>query len=465
MFLDPTKLHEQTPAAIFEAASQGHIGLDHRFLRALLDRREESLPAAIQFADGKLSEDAVDLTPELIALFRHWKAAEAVPFLVRYIKEDPEDVPDEAIETLVAIGAPALEPLLQLYSELEEEQGGEVAFVLASLRVRDPRILQLLLERLDFDLSDTLLLLTVYGDPAAIPALQAASASLAGSEDGLRKEMADAEEALASGVTSEVADEGDFDIWDIYPDEADVPVDLLDEEERAELLDHPIEAVRLSAANSFFNRDLTPSQRGKLLNLATQDAFSAVRAKAWEALSSASEEPEVNQAMLDALRRSDLPIEERGGLLVGLASEADRNEVRTAMNELYAQPEGRAKALEAMWRSLHPSFRDNFAKNLDSDDLEIRRGAIWGIGYYAIKAELDRVREFFKDDELRSDALFAYALAMPGETSRGRMKGLLSKVEKDARGLSEMEEELVKRALDERLVLAGKEPVFAIEED
>jgi hypothetical protein len=66
----------------------------------------------------------------------------------------------------------------------------------------------------------------------------------------------------------------------------------------------------------------------------------------------------------------------------------------------------------------------------------------------------------FDDDELRSDALFAYALAIPGEVSRGRMKSLLARVEKDAHGLSEMEEELVKAALDERLLLAGKEPVF-----
>ena len=45
------------------------------------------------------------------------------------------------------------------------------------------------------------------------------------------------------------------------------------------------------------------------------------------------------------------------------------------------------------------------------------------------------------------------------------MKGLLTRIEKDAQGLSEMEEELVKAALDERLLLAGKEPVFQPQED
>ena len=50
MFLDPNKLSESSPAEILEAAAQGHIGLDHRFIHALVDRRDEVLPAVIQFA-------------------------------------------------------------------------------------------------------------------------------------------------------------------------------------------------------------------------------------------------------------------------------------------------------------------------------------------------------------------------------------------------------------------------------
>ena len=133
--------------------------------------------------------------------------------------------------------------------------------------------------------------------------------------------------------------------------------------------------------------------------------------------------------------------------------------------DLYNTPQGRAKALEAMWRSLHPSFREYFANHLDDSDLEVRRGAVWGIGYYGLKGELDRLRELFDDEALRSDALFAYALAVPAEISRGRMKGLLSRIEKEAYGLSEIEEELVKVALDERLMLAGKEAFFSQERD
>jgi HEAT repeat protein len=223
--------------------------------------------------------------------------------------------------------------------------------------------------------------------------------------------------------------------------------------------------VRAAAAASFFNRELTDSQRKKLLQLAREDSSVTVRARAWEALMLSAENMEVVEAMLSALRRSDLSLEERGGLVVGLTSEADRNEVRQSILSLYEQPGGRAKALEAMWRSFHPSFRDHFAKHLDDTDIEVRRSAIWGVGYFGIRTELDRLRRFLDDEELRSDALFAYAMALPADVSRGRMKGLLARIEKDARGLSEAEEELVKTALDERLLLAGKEPVFLEQED
>lgn len=469
LFLEPNKLAEVPAAEILEAASKGHLGLDHRFLSALLDRPDEALPAVLAFGERDRTEDAVDLAPELIALLRTWRSPGAVPFLVNYIREDPEQVPDEAIEALVAIGQPALEPLLALYDALDESESGEVAFVLANLRTRDERILKILLDRLEYDLSDTILLLGIYGDPAARPALEEAAAELGPADKELKKEIAEAIEALSESSDAARAEESSteepFDIWGLYPKCADLPMDLLDEDERTDLLAHPIPAVRAAAATSFFNRQLSEAQQSKLLELARNDESISVRARAWEALTGAIEQVEVLDAMLDRLRNPSLAVEERAGLLVGLAPEADRNEVRAQIADLYNVPEARAKALEAMWRSMHPSFRDYFAKHLDAADIEIRRGAVWGIGYYGLKGELDRVRKLFDDDDLRSDALFAYALAMPGEVSRGRMKGLLARIEKAANGLSEIEEELVKTALDERLMLAGKEPVFAQQED
>jgi hypothetical protein len=426
------------------------------------------MPAVLDFGKRDRSQDAVDLAPDLIAIHRHWKRPDSLDFLIDYIKEDPTDVPDEAIEAVVELGQPALEPLVKLYRELDETESGEVAFMLANLGVRDPRILELLLERMEYDLSDTLLLLGVYGDPQARGPLEIAAADLPASESQLKKEIRETLETLDAVVGSEPKRESgpDFDIWVQYPDKADLPIEFLDEEERLNLLETSDSLdVRAAAAASFFNRELSDEQRSKLLSTATTDDAPEVRARAWEALMNSTEDANVASAMLKALRNPETTLEERSGLLVGLAPEADRNEVREAIERLYNDPSGRAKALEAMWRSIHPSFRDYFPKHLDDSDVEIQRGAIWGVGYYGLKTELERLRKLFDHPELRSDAIFAYALATPGELSRGRMKAILARIEKDAHGLSDIEEDLVKAALDERLMLAGKEPFFSAELD
>ncbi len=54
-------------------------------------------------------------------------------------------------------------------------------------------------------------------------------------------------------------------------------------------------------------------------------------------------------------------------------------------------------------------------------------------------------------------------LAMPGETTRGRVKGMLRKIDELA-GLSADEADLVQFALDERLRLHGLAPVFEAEQ-
>lgn len=466
MFLDPDKLNEAAPAEVLAEAARAHLGLDHRFLHAIVDRPAESLPAVVAFGARDRRVDRVDLALELVSFIRFWKAPEGIPFLIEFIKEEPTDVPDDVIYTVVDLAPHALEPLLKLFHELDETDSGEVAFMLANLGIRDQRILDLLIERLGYDLSDTLLLLDMYGDPAAAPAIQKAAASLEAKDKELHQEVVSALAAIqAQGEAQNKLDREPFDIWELYPEQAEPPVDVLDDEERQELLGHPVASIRAVAARSFFNQQLTPEQRKALLNLAQHDDSANVRGRSWEALIDASEEPEVVAAMLKALHNPALPIEERGGLVVGLAPETDRNEVRKAITDLYAVPEGRAKALEAMWRSIHPSFRDYFAQHLDDDDLEIQRAALWGVGYYGLKTELAKVRALFDDEDLRTDALFSYALAVPTEVSRGRMKGVLERIEKDANGLSELEEDLVKAALDERLMLAGKEPVFRQMED
>ena len=435
-------------------------------LRALLDRKEETLKAALDFAGRDRSKDTFDIASELIAIFRYFKAPEGIPFYLHYIREDPENVPDEVVIGLVEQGPLALEPALKLYTELDEGESGEVAFVLANLRIRDPRILNLILDRMEFDLSDTALLLGIYGDPAAREPLEAAAKLLLPADAEIKNEIAEVIENLEKGDVEKPALEDEpFDVWDLYPEHEELPVDSLDEDERVELLAHSSPGVRASAAASFFNQPLDENVRKRLLTLAQSDPDTNVRAKSWESLIDSTENAEVVDVMLKALRKTDLPAEERGSLLVGLAPETDRDEVREAIVALYQKREGRAKALEAMWRSVHPSFKEYFSPNLTDESVDIRRGALWGIGYFGLKSELDKVRKLFADEELRSDALFAYTLALPADISRGRVKGLLARVEKDASGLTELEEELVKAALDERLLLAGKGPFFAQQED
>ncbi len=466
LFLDPDKLETNTPAEILDALSRGHLGPDHRMLKALLNRKEETLKAALVFSERDRSQDNFDIASELIAIFRYFKAPEGIPFYLRYIKEDPENVPDEVVVGLVEQGKLALEPALALYEELDEGESGEVAFILANLRVHDPRILSLLLDRIEFDLSDTALLLGIYGDLAAKEPLEAAAALLDPKEVEIKKEIQEVVENLEKGdVDKPSLEDEPFDIWDLYPEKDDLPVDSLDEDERLQLFTHSSPEVRANAAYTFFNQRLDEGVRKGLLELAQTDAEPKVRARAWESLIDATEHTEIVEAMLRALRAPNVTVEERGGILVGLAPETDRNEVVKAITDLYEIPEGRAKALEAMWRSVHPSFKEFFAPNLNDKDIEVRRGALWGVGYYGLKTELDKVRKLFEDEELRSDALFAYTLALPADISRGRMKGLLTRIEKDADGLTEMEEELVMAALDERLLLAGKEPFFRQQED
>ena len=148
------------------------------------------------------------------------------------------------------------------------------------------------------------------------------------------------------------------------------------------------------------------------------------------------------------------------GAAIGLAEQSDNAAVYQAILNLYQDPRGRAKALKAMARSFDKRFADYPPKHLDDPDPDIKTQAIWGVGYLDLASEAPRLVELFDDDEFRTDALFAYALAIPGETSPGRVRALMTKVEEAAGGFREDEEDLVRIALDQRLMLHGKSPVF-----
>jgi HEAT repeat protein len=460
MLLDPNQLETVSSSRILHEVAFGRLDIDGRVLRALLARRDETVSALLELVKTELWKESSDLQIDIAQLFHALNAREGIPFLIDVVRLQPEELPDEITEALHFFGSSVIDPLLQVYEEVEEEHGEDIAFLLASLHLRDERILRLLLDRLQYNAAEGSFLLGIYGDPAAEKPLRELAESLSPSEQELKKEVDEALRLLESQSDAK-HEPAPLDIFSCYPEEADLPIDLLAEEERLELLDDPRPEIRAEAAHSFFNQHPEPKVVAKLLHLAKSDASEPVRARAWESLVDATEKPEVLDTMLGCLRDPLTPPAERASVLVGLSTEADRNEVRIAMDQLYdGCPEVRAKVLEAMWRSLHPAFRDRFAAHLNDEDLEVRRSAVWGVGYYAIRPALDRVRALFDDERLRSDAIFAYGLALPSEISRGRVKALLKRIEKDAGGLSELEERLAMTALDERLMLAGKEPVF-----
>jgi len=105
-----------------------------------------------------------------------------------------------------------------------------------------------------------------------------------------------------------------------------------------------------------------------------------------------------------------------------------------------------------------------FPPHLGDSNKAVVREALRGAGYFQLTSHTDKIASYFDREgdfeDLREDALFAYALAMPGETTRGRIRGMLRKLDSIAH-LSSSEAELVMFALDERLRLAGLDPVFA----
>jgi SEC-C motif len=103
----------------------------------------------------------------------------------------------------------------------------------------------------------------------------------------------------------------------------------------------------------------------------------------------------------------------------------------------------------------------------DTEDIAILRQALRGAGYFRLTSHAEKIASYFDREgdlaTLRDDALFSYALAMPGETTRGRIRGMLRKIDSLAE-LDQVETDLVMFALDERLRLNGLTPVFAEEE-
>jgi len=357
-----------------------------------------------------------------------------------------------------------VDPLLGLYEEFGETTDSDIAFLLASLHHRDPRILEVLTDRLDYDAGDGAFCLGIYGDPAAKPALEKMLGEIPADDTELNREFQEALKAIDEPMTTSLVDDP-FDIYPLYPEQALPAIDSLGEDERLELFQHPSSEIREKAAYSFFNTELSDKVRDRIFELAKSDEDASVRAQAWETLQEQLDTTPIREAMAAILTDPKAPAEERAGAAVGLNQALESPKLRAAVLDLYEKSETRAKAMEAMWRSLDKGFSKYFPGHLDDLDPEVQKQAVWGVGYMGLKSELRKLQEIFEDEDLRQDALFAYALAMPGETSRGRIKGMFRKIEGLAGELSEGDAEVLGMALDERLRLAGLDPVFADEEE
>jgi hypothetical protein len=452
---------------LLREAAQGRLGVDKRLIQAILDGGDDAAREVLAFANGPHESDRIDLDPLLVDLFHHWNTPDALDFLIGVVGRTHEDVDDDLVQTLLPYGERAVEPLLKLYQELGEEQGSDIAFLLAGLGVRDPRVLELLLDRLQFDAGDGALCLELYHDPAARPALETMLAEVPAEEVELRRDLQHALQEL--GEPAPAYEPIPFDIMKEYPARELPAFDVLSEAERMQLIESPDAETRAAAAHSFFNQELDPKTRAALFRLAQSDPDAKVRGRAWESLADATEDSAIRNPMLAVLTDNSRDIAERGGAAVGLYAVADRDDVSQALRTLYEEDgvPARAKALESMWRALWKPYAPLFPQHLDDPDKEIIRQALRGAGYFQLTRHVDKIASYFdrEDDleDLREDALFAYALAMPGETTRGRVRGMLRKIDTIAH-LSSSEAELVMFALDERLRLAGLDPVFAGEE-
>lgn len=466
MFLDAANYSNTSVFDLLSAAARGRVGVDQRLLRSIVDRGDAAVDDLLRFGLADHDDDPVPLELDLVQIFRCLRTPRAVEYYMHAARIQPFDFPDELVDAFVEVGEPALEPLIALYEELGEEEGGDIAFLLASLRVPDERVRKILLERLEYDAWDGAICLGLYGDPETGPAIDRVIAEIPEDDEEsaqLRRDLERARSEL-TGVERPNETASAESILEDYPAEAPPDFDVLSIRDRLDLLSSDNAGYRAGAAASFFGQELDEKVRDRIFEVAKSDSDASVRAASWRSLMGEENEA-VQRAMLARTSDESAPDEERAGAIVGLSFQLEDPKVRKWAEKLYTKPGTRAAALEAMRRSLDRDFSLYFPKHLNDEDPHVRREAIWGIGYLGIASEAENLRRFFEDDDFRPDALFAYSLSVRHETSRGRMRALLRKIDEAAGGLSEPEEDLVKTALDERLALKGMKPVFATEHE
>lgn len=418
MFITPDKYDSAPAETLLLDVSKGRVPFDHRLFKSLISRREETLAAIVNVGAGAQDVWRFDITEELINLSRHFKDPATIPLFLHLLKD--EEPPGEVFDAFLSLGGTALEPLLAAYeAEKDDETRSQIAFALAALGVEDARVEAILKQR----------------DPDEI---------------SLDLYQSRGEKAAAS-----------FDLFAEYEEEGLPIVETLTLDERFELLESENENYRTLAAASLFHDEFGEKGQNALFNRAKTDPSDVVRAHCWQALDNALDRDDIVGEMKHRLGDASLTDNERSGLLIGLSPLADQPEVRKAILAFYVRPETRLKAMEAMWRSLDPDFAEYFPEHLDDANVDIRRVALRGVGAQGLTSELGKVRKMISDETVREDALFAYAMAAPSKVSPAYLRTLYKKLEKEAGGFTEEEDEIVRIALDERLRAHNKPPAFS----
>ena len=419
----------------------------------------------MRFAADDHEQDPVDLEPNLIDLFRHLNTPQAIPLYLEILRRDPIDIPDEIIEAFVKLGPAAVEPLLAVLDDMKDDDTSDVLFLLAALRVRDQRILDVLLDFLHTAPTEAAHYLDMHGDPAAIPALEAELAKTQPEEDYLRRCLQSAITGLSLSAQFPPEPPDEFDMWPLYDETASPLVEILSEEDQIAMLGCGCAEFRKAIAEHYWHS--VPPQRiaAVLLKNAKNDPDLAVRGACWEVFGF-EVAPEIREAMLAVLADPQASVEEKGGVILALANLLDHAVLFEPIEQLYADPRGRAQALKAMARTRDLRFADYPPKHLSDPDVDVKRQAISAVGFLGLGSEASRLEPLFDDEEFRADALFAYALSVPGDISHGRMQALFNKIRAIAGGFQDEDEaNLVRLGLDHRLLLKGERPFFTADLD
>jgi HEAT repeat protein len=447
-------------AKLIRLAAFGFIGMDHRWLKAMLDRPGETVAAATSYFEEPDPDAPINMTSELASIVRHLNSPDAVRFWIAFIREFPEEIPLEIIMAFRQIGAPAVEPLLAFYDERKDDPDSEAAFLLASLGVKDDRIYQRLLHHLEIEPLEASHSLATYGDSAAIPAIEQVRESA--QEEWMRESMTSDIERLRNPV-EETADEDDedHDIRHEFPELAGPEFEAIKDEDIPKFLDHPDEEARGSAVRAVGAHRMSHAGVKKIFEMAKSDPVDSIRAVCWEELGAAAEDDKrIRDAMTAVLESATAPLEERSGALVGLSLTTAGDKLTRRIREFYELPETRSRAMQAMIYTRDEQFVPLFPQHLNDTDPLVQNLAMQGIGFFEIAKDAHLLEPFFDDPDKRLEALQCYALATPAPLTRSGMVDLYRKIERLAHSLDEEEKMALREAINLRLERNERPPLF-----